>query len=270
MNGKFKGFIYPDNREETIEDYNNRFNITGELRNTLRHWSINNKSMNLAITGYNVIERGVTFNTDEFNFTDMILSNYNLKSIGPLIQLAGRSCGAKKYVDIMNIFCTVSVKQEIENRNNRLYEICNLNPELYNRTDFNPSKNTIPVKLEITNEQLIENLVKLRIEHKRGYMLKFHKLLVQGIFDNKILLNDNNNINKFDIKSRRIKTIRMYKEGDSQKARRFKNFNNAFDNFKTVSQTCDTDEYNIDFVKDRYESGDFVNEINILWITFKI
>ena len=38
----------------------------------------------------------------------------------------------------------------------------------------------------------------------------------------------------------------MYKEGDSQKARRFKNFNNAFDNFKTVSQTCDTDEYNID------------------------
>ena len=208
MNGKFKGFIYPDNREETIEDYNNRFNITGELRNTLRHWSINNKSMNLAITGYNVIERGVTFNTDEFNFTDMILSNYNLKSIGPLIQLAGRSCGAKKYVDIMNIFCTVSVKQEIENRNNRLYEICNLNPELYNRTDFNPSKNTIPVKLEITNEQLIENLVKLRIEHKRGYMLKFHKLLVQGIFDNKILIHDNNNINKFDIKSRRIKTIK--------------------------------------------------------------
>ena len=58
-------------------------------------------------------------------------------------------------------------------------------------------------------------------------LLKFHKLLVQGIFDNKILIHDNNNINKFDIKSR-IKTIRMYKRSDSQKARRFKNFNNAF------------------------------------------
>ena len=270
MNGKFKGFIYPDGREVTIEDYNNKFNITGELRNTLRHWSNNNMSMNLAITGYNVIERGVTFNTDEFNFTDMILSNYNLKSIGPLIQLAGRSCGAKKYVDIMNIFCTDSIKQEIENRNNRLKEICSLNPELYNRTDFNTSKNAIPVKLEITNEELINKLVELKIKHNRGYILKFHELLVQGISDNNILIYDNNNINKFNINTRKINTIRMYKDGQSKEVRRFKNFNDAFDNFKTVSQTCGTDEYNIDFVKDKYELNGFVNETNILWITFKI
>ena len=29
------------------EDYNSGFNITGELRNTLEHWSINNKSIDL-------------------------------------------------------------------------------------------------------------------------------------------------------------------------------------------------------------------------------
>ena len=62
----------------------------------------------------------------------------------------------------------------------------------------------------------------------------------------------------------------MYKEGQSKEVRRFKNFNDAFDNFKTISQTCGTDEYNIDFVKDKYEFNGFVNETNILWITFKI
>ena len=270
MNGQFKGFIYPNSEEITLEDYNNNFGIKGELRNTLKHWSNNNININLAITGYNVIERGVTFNTDKFNFTDMILSNYNLKSIGQLIQLSGRSCGAKKYVDIMNIFCTDSIKQEIENRNNRLKEICSLNPELYNRTDFNTSKNAIPVKLEITNEELINTLVELKIKHKRGYMLDFHKLLVQGISDKNILIYENNNINKFNINTRKIKGIRMYKDGQSKKVRRFKNFNDAFDNFKTISQTCGTDEYNIDFVKDKYEFNGFVNEPNILWITFKI
>ena len=270
MNGKFKGFIYPNGIEITIEDYNIKFGITGELRNTLKHWSNNNINMNLAITGYNVIERGVTFNTDKFNFTDMILSNYNLKSIGQLIQLAGRSCGDKKYVDIMNIFCTNNIKQEIEDRNKRLNEICSLNPELYNRTDFNSSKNAIPVKLEITNVQLIENLVELKLKHIRGYMLKFHKLLVQGIIDNNILIHDNNNFNKLNISSRKIKGIRMYQEGDKKEVRRFKNFSDAFNNFTTISQSCSINEYNIDFARDKYESNGYVNETNILWITFKI
>ncbi len=270
MNGQFKGFIYPNGNEITLEDYNNRFAIKGELRDTLKHWSNNNINMNLAITGYNVIERGVTFNTDKFNFTDMILSNYNLKSIGPLIQLAGRGCGAKKYVDIINIFCTSDIKQEIKNRNERLKEICSLNPELYNRTDFNTSKNAIPVKLEITNTELIKNLVELKIKHVKGYMLKFHNLLVQGIIDNDILIYDNNNINKFNINSRKIKGIRMYKEKDKKEVRRFKNFNDAFNNFTTISQSCDIDEYNIDFAKDKFELNGFVNETNIFWITFKV
>ena len=157
-----------------------------------------------------------------------------------------------------------------ENRNNKLKEICSLNPELYNQTDFNISKNTIPVKLEITNEELINKLVELKIKPNRGYILKFHELLVQGISDNNILIYDNNNINKFNINTRKIKTIRMYKDGQSKGARRFKAFNDAFDNFTTISQTCGTDEYNIDFVKDKYEFNGFVNETNILWITFKI
>jgi len=271
MNGQFKGFVYPnDSNEITIEDYNKKYGIKGELRNTLKHWSNNNKYTNLAITGYNVIERGVTFNTEGFNFTDMILSNYNLKSIGPLIQLAGRGCGAKKYVNIMNIFCTIKIKQEIENRNNRLKEICSINPKLYNRTDFNNSKKAIPVKLQITNKQIIENMIDLKIKHTKNYMLKFHNLLVKGINDNSILIYDNNNINKFDIESRKIKSIRMYQEGDKKEVRRFRNFNDAFNSFEPMSQSCGINEYNVDFAKDKYEFNGYVQETNILWITFEI
>ena len=200
MNGIFKGFIYPNGNEITLEDYNNKFNIEGELRKTLQHWSKNNINTNLAITGYNVIERGVTFNTDKFNFTDMILSNYNLKSIGKLIQLGGRGCGGKKYVDIMNVFCTNTIKQEIENRNKRLKEICGLNPILFNRTDFINSNNTIPVKLKINDEQLIKSLVNLKIQRKKGYIKQFHNLLYEGIDNGIIEVYDRNNIKKFNIK----------------------------------------------------------------------
>ena len=36
-----------------------------------------NKDISLAITGYWTIERGITFNTDGFNFTHMIISKYH-------------------------------------------------------------------------------------------------------------------------------------------------------------------------------------------------
>ncbi len=274
MNGQFKGFIHPNGKEQTLEDYNDEYNIKGELRNTLRHWGNTNPNINLAITGYNVIERGVTFNTDAFNFTDMILSNYNLKSIGQLIQLSGRSCGSKEYVDIMNIYCTDKIKKEIEKRNKRLKDICSLNPELYNRTDFNNSNNAIPIKLEIKNTQLLLELIQLKENAKKGYILKFDNLISEGLKESKIIVNDHNNIKRFyvnDIKLRKLKSIRMYDASrHDPKQRRFKNFSDAFDNFNTISQSCGDGEYNIDFAKDRYELNDFVNEKNIFWVTYRI
>ena len=43
----------------------------------------------------------------------MILSDYHIRSIPKLIQLVGRSCGGKDYVNKMNIFCTQNIKNEI-------------------------------------------------------------------------------------------------------------------------------------------------------------
>lgn len=270
INGNFKGFIYPNGIKETLEEYKQSNKISGELRETLKFWSENNENTNLAITGYWVIERGVTFNTINFNFTDMILSNYHLKTLSKLIQLVGRGAGGKLYVDVMNVFCTTEIRNTIEEFNCKLNQICSLNPELFNRTDFITSKNTIPIKLDIIDNDLVKKLVELRVSAKRGYKVGFHNNLVNGIREKKIIMYDNNNI-KFDISNREIKDVRMYdKEKHKAEVRRFKNFNEAFENFKTSSQSCNENQYNVDFAKDRYELNEFVNETNIFWITYRV
>lgn len=271
INGKWKGFTHQDTTQDiSLQDYNKKYNIDGELRDTLRHWNENNPKTNLAITGYWVLERGVTFNTINFNFTDMIVSNYHLNTLAKLIQLLGRGCGGKLYVNIMNIFCTTDIKNTIENFNAKLYEICSLNPTLFNRTDFTLDDNTIPVKLEIIDTKLLEMLIKIRDKHSKNYKLEFHTLLKDGINNNNIKIYDNNNVNKFDITQQKLYSVRMYKIGDKIDVRRFKQFNDGFNNFRSVTQSCEKNEYNIDFAKDTYINNDYVNETNIFWITFKI
>ena len=61
----------------------------------------------------------------------------------------------------------------------------------------------------------------------------------------------------------------MYKIGDKIDVRRFKNFNEAYENYKNVSQSGDEKQYNIDLAKDEYIQDDFTNNINTLWITYK-
>ena len=61
----------------------------------------------------------------------------------------------------------------------------------------------------------------------------------------------------------------MYKLGDKIDVRRFKNFCQAYENYKSVSQSGDETQYNIDLAKDEYIHNDFTNSINTMWITFK-
>ena len=269
MNGKFKGFIYPDQKKIELQEFNIAHNITGELRESLSKWNELNPSINLVITGYYVVERGVTFNTIGFNFTDMILSNYHLLSIGKLIQISGRGTGGKKYVKKINIICTTIIKETIIKFNDNLQKICSLNPEYFNRTDFTDSKNTIPVKMIINDCELLQIIIDVRDKSKRGYKQQLHNILLEGIQQNKVSLFDRNNIKKFDISKRTLNQVRMYKNGDKIDVRRFKNFNEAFENYKNVSQSGDETQYNIDFAKDEYVQDGFTNSINTFWITYK-
>lgn len=269
MNGKFKGFIYEDKSKVELTQFNTENNITGELRESLRKWNELNPRRNLAITGYWVIERGITFNTTGFNFTHMILSNYHSSSTGKLIQLAGRGSGGKLYVSEMKVICTPKVKDTIINFNKNLEEICSLGPEYFNKTDFEVKNSTIPVKMIIKDDEVLKKVITLRDKAKRGYKEELHKVLEEGIEQNKILIFDRNNIKKFDISSRSINQVRMYKDRDKIDARRFKNFNEAYENYKSVSQSGDKGDYNIDMAKDEYIQDGFTNKINTLWITYK-
>jgi hypothetical protein len=268
MNGKFKGFIYPDKSKIELTQFNIENKIDGELRESLMKWNELNPSTSLAITGYWVIERGITFNTTGFNFTDMILSNYHLSSMGKLIQLAGRGSGGKKYVNKMNVICTTKIKDTIINFNKNLEEICSLNPKYFNRTDFIDTNNTIPVKMIINDKDLLKIIIDIRDKAKKNYKKKLHDILKEGIKENKISIFDRNNINKFDIYSRELNQVRMYKKGNNIHARRFKNFNEAYENYKSVSQSGNKDQYNIDLAKDEYIKDKFIHKTNILWITF--
>lgn len=276
LNGGYKGFIEPDGTNTHLDDYVRQNKIEGELKESLRFWSENNQGKNLAITGYWVIERGVTFNTTNFNFTDMILSSYHLSSEGKLIQLSGRATGGKEYVDVMNVFCTTQIKDTIIKFNENLKQICNVNPEFFNRTDFLDSKNSIPVKLKIKDEALLKKIQKLRNEGKRGYKTMFHKHLSDGIKEGGIEVFDENNGDKrFDIEKRIIKDVRMYKKPEDgkdgkEKDRRFKQFNDAFKLNKSVAQAGDENSYSVDFAFDPYIYEGFINPTNIFWITYKI
>jgi hypothetical protein len=61
----------------------------------------------------------------------------------------------------------------------------------------------------------------------------------------------------------------MYKNGDILDVRRFKNFNDAYENYKNVSQSCDETQYNIDLAKDEYIHDGYINSTNVMWITYK-
>lgn len=272
MNGTFKEFRYSDTSITTLEDYRLQNNITGELRDVLRHWAQAHPTENLAITGYMVIERGVTFNTDGFNFTDMIFSKYHLSEFNRLIQLVGRGCGGKKYVNKMNVYVTDKIYDLVLKYTNKLNEILKMGPETFNITDFSSSERTIPVKLVINDLEVLSRIIMLRSESKRGYKHDLHRCLQESLLSGAATIYDRNNINKFDINSRTLNNVRMYKEGDKVDVRRFKQFNDAFERHCTTSQTCSETEYNLDLAKDTYRipNSNFVNETNVMWITFRV
>jgi len=284
-NGKFKGFIEPTGEKMTIDDFNLKYNITGELRDTLRKWAQLYPKKNIAITGYWTIERGITFQTDGFNFTHAIISDYHKQLLNKLVQLIGRLTGNKLYIKKKcNIICPQTIIDIVNTLVDKTIELRKSNPENYNATDFSDKDSSIPVKLTFVDEEHRLLCIK-SINKKRNYKQNLHLLLKEGYKTGKIILEDRNNIHMFtnDKKDKSGKTklfddihktisnVKMYSEGDSIKARRFKQFKNAFDLCKSTSQSSKIGEYSIDLAKDIYkdENSDFINEVNIAWITFR-
>ena len=201
----------------------------------------------------------------------MILSDYHLGNLGKGVQIAGRATGGKKYVEKFKIICTQTVYDKVTSFNKMLLEICSINPENFNKTDFINSQNTIPVKLTITDESFMKDLFIILEKKGKNYKSKLHRMIKIGKETNKITMDDRNNIKKFNIDERNLNTVRIYKDGDNKEARRFKSFENAFDTYNLISQSGDDTLYNIDFALDDYivPEDNYINRKNVAWITFK-
>uniref|UniRef100_A0A6C0B5S7 Uncharacterized protein n=1 Tax=viral metagenome TaxID=1070528 RepID=A0A6C0B5S7_9ZZZZ len=270
-NGTFKGFVFPDKTKISIIDFNSMHSIHGELRDTLRKWNEVYPTMSLAITGYWTIERGITFNTDGFNFTHMILSSYHgdKNKINKLIQLMGRGSGHKDFADKITVICPSEIKSTIESTVERLINLKRSNPEVYNYNDFSTKskKGAIPVKVTF-NDDFVRQSILL---HKKKAD-RIHAELIMGIEDGDIEIKDYNNSNKFNIHDRTLKTMRVYTETTEKKKknRRFKQFTNAFNERRGVGQSGTINNYSFDIAQDEFNEGGFINPVSIGWITYRI
>jgi hypothetical protein len=281
-NGQFKGFRYPDpdKQDESLDKYNARYKDelkdpnksenSIELRDTLRHWSLNNPKSNLVITGKLTVTRGITFNTNDFNFTHAIISNYHAKSLKELIQLLGRCNGNKEYVNQMFILSTNETEKLAKETVQTIKEITLLQPEYYNQSDFDhKNKNAIPVKLTFNNIHFRDELVSLiQGTKKKGKHTLVHNKLVEGLKSSSILIEDNNNI-KFDINTRILKTIRCFDEGNKPSVRRFDKFQDNFEKRHGYGQSIEENTYCIDMAIIDWKYNEYINDKNTAWISFK-
>jgi hypothetical protein len=279
-NGLFKGFILSNGDEITLKSFKEKYNITGELRDVLRKFNELYPYDNLAITGYFTIERGITFNTDGFNFTDIIISDFHKKNINRLVQLIGRATGHKNYVKKMNIITTKEIYDKVNDMTDKFVDLRRHNIENYNISDFSNKNSAIPVKLEFIDNDFRLNLLKLfnkELDIKKNEIsTKITTEINKGILSNQIIVHDRNNINKLlidnQIKNKKLKTKRVYSKQYEENAnsRRFKQFYDAFNSCKSVAQSGKYGEYCLDLCIDEYNFGDYVNSVNIWWITYKI
>jgi hypothetical protein len=91
---------------------------------------------------------------------------YHTKNIAALVQFFGRTCGDKKYVDKMNIWCPKEVYDIVSKQIEICKNIFKKDPEFYTEKDFREKTKremleeamTVPVLIDITNNEY-DNLI---------------------------------------------------------------------------------------------------------------
>lgn len=273
INGDFKGFKYPSGKQTTIEDYKLNFSIKGELRDILRHWKKRHPYRNLAITGNSIIERGITFNTDGFNFTHAIFSSYHKTNKSRLVQMVGRTCGNINYVKKINIICPTDIKNIVVEFFRMQVEVNILNPPIIQRINFIDTDKTIPVKLEFSEEVLSE-IVCVRGKNLTETKKKELDILIKTrIMSNEIKFTDKNNINRFDFERYTLGSCCIYKDGHAIEKRPFTKLKKSFDESLPYSRggylDINENKYTLDLLDKDYDYNGEIYTKTVGWITFK-
>jgi hypothetical protein len=177
-NGTEKGFYSPRGDYISFADFNKQHNVSGEFRDTLVKWREINPTTDLMITGYYNIQRGITFCTIGFNFTDFIVSDWHMKNMGSLIQILGRANGGIEYVQIMNIWSTHKVISAANDQINIMNSILEEDPEEFKENDFRKKTRaelqeialTVPIIVQLTSEEY-NSINKIRRTWNEGIIM---------------------------------------------------------------------------------------------------
>jgi hypothetical protein len=143
-----KSFHYMDNNNVRcrvkMEDYCSHMKIdktdSGEISYVMAHYMKTRGVKNIAVTGWNIVGRGITWNTKifdenekmtmQFQLKDCIFSNYHGKNPVKRDQdCFGRSVGQKKYCDICTIWCPKNMWLAATEMNNKVANIVKSLPE---------------------------------------------------------------------------------------------------------------------------------------------
>lgn len=192
INGKEKKIIFnnPNIEDIGITEFNEKYGVKGELRDTLMMYRKLYPNNHLGITGSICIERGITFCTNGFNFTDSIISNYHAKNKASLIQFLGRSNGHKDFVDIHNVYIPKHVYEEADNYINILIDVQRTEPEIFTEERFKDKKQikqdrlkeqineatSVPVLINLTDEEYDQIMnTKIGKRYNENVVLSFLK-----------------------------------------------------------------------------------------------
>ena len=162
INGKSKNIYLPDGTK-SINEFNKTYfpkkNEDVEMYKTLSKLHQLYSKTNIVLTGFNCIERGITFQTNGFNFTDMIIPP--IKDIATSVQLVGRANGGKKYVQKHNIYIQEEHYKKIDKRIKYALNLIQSNPKEVCETDFREKTNKekdmvrweVPISIDLQKEE---------------------------------------------------------------------------------------------------------------------
>lgn len=142
-NGKHKGIYDPAGNFKSLDEYNIDYGLVGEkyeIRDTLRKWQLEHPNASLGVTGWFTITRGLTFNTNGFNFTHMIFCWNHSKNFKEFVQVLGRCCGHKDYCDNIEIIGPKDMFEKAQDFVKNLLELKAADVDKYNEKQFKKNK----------------------------------------------------------------------------------------------------------------------------------
>jgi hypothetical protein len=258
LNGRKKGFYYADETYVTMKDYRARraqsvpehTSIMAIAHMMYNDPALHLKGVNLVITGFNCVERGVTFNVPSFQFHTAIFSPHHFKEGSEakesIIQLAGRATGWKDFVPPMNILAPKYLLDEVSESQDKLIAFLKESPTHITYADMMGDRNAIPIRLEIC-EAVLAAIEGETSKAKRLVLLR------KGIQDGKVqYTNPNRQSEEYhpfssNLEGRyELKTIRSCKEGNKVENYRFDAYISAHDQGRGYGQSNQAGEFSLD------------------------